>query len=1503
MYDLAPFSTFYRSFMVSMAEKPGSALHGATVYTGAAGEDLVLLGLDVDNNLKKAGDWVKNLANAEYQMETAIKREGKLWPVEEGDPWWKLSKEQMPEVINAWAANVGDQVPLMLLTMLGRKTGKTVGKPIGASVAAAVGAVTVGPEPSDVVTVPALATFITKLSEHLGGAAPMVAVEAAGFMDYAEHLKIDKDIAETYARWYGAVSGIVEYSQQLFRLKAFRGITTAGQKKLIVRILKEIGGNLFEGVEELTQESLQNWLMGKAIADQKLRNPDFEAVAPDVFEGGGRAFAIGTGVSIVTRGFGKGSVRILHSLSGATKAELDALSFELAPEKVRKKIRAELVKEVEKAEAEETHPVDEEMAEKIQRVVDEAAERPARREEEVDTGTLSKEEVSQLVEAGVDRQDAIDMNPVRARAILGTARLDASADALTVEEVGKRPEVGGEVTQADVDAYEEEFNRRKDIHVKEIIEARQKVPGAVPPISMKLQMEGVAKVREAEVELTEREAAEQLGTSLEQIRFNRDLRDKMSKNGIVITDDIRSAILKKGAPGLTKAEVEHLGKRPQAALRAGQKLGHDIGFKLAEAEGRLRARQAAEEIRLAKKLTKELQKKARELVKAAVTDPKLKKELLLRLKNEVKTADDLRPFAEKIFEGIERAEKKANVKELIGLTKTIKPDKMHKPFARAAKALLESIKVGRMKADTQIRLNAILDYAKAVVDSVHPDSIAAVEAQDLTNRLQKERRKTIGIRELDNQSLRQIIDTLTSIKTMNEQHDSIISEEEAEKVSERQKALKADARANQRPVNETETTAQKIGRGTKNFVGNLHGNLESVSDNVSGGRAGVISLWLKAKNNLTSFVYDVINRGVDEQTVYHRKSREVLRSILKKHGIDSKTIKAWFEAKRRSFEMLDARGNKQTVSFTVNELMAIFMHTRNTHNLDVLRQNGMDRILSGKRKVEIRGFTNEVLDEMIATLSDKQKAIAREVGSRLMDGMHKDALNETSQKLEGRDIATVLNYWPARRSIIREIAGEKIKGVQKLVESMGIFQERTGTGNPLRLSGFFETVYNSNKTIASYVGLAPALRDAKTVFSADVQKEYISSGWGKEVDTMRKFIERIEDNSIEAAPLDTVVKRLIGRFARSRFAINTKIWVRQQLSSLLMFAYVDASHIRAFRGMSNAEIIAEIKALSPQIGARFEGFRFDRDIGDASLENELMEYLTGELDLRDKFLLGMKYFDTNAIVDVYRASLSEITEARPDLKRDSAEFQQLLKERFEWLVRHTQPVWHVKDRSLLGSDPRPLWRSMTMFMSQREQIVRMVTNAAVEYAHSNKDVSALRRLGKVYGAVGMNMALFTLYNTMWALGVKRKKKSMLDVLSEFTQNSFGNLFFGKFASEIIRVYTEGIQKRSFQEVSFESPPLRLLTTAGTGLMQLNLAALHFLTGEIYISGPNRNQKKWKNELWTSADNIADAISGFTGLPYIGPKEIIKGLKSWGEEIDFDFEEEKPATKFRTGSKR
>ncbi|KKK78258.1 hypothetical protein LCGC14_2845370, partial [marine sediment metagenome] len=230
-----PGKMFFDAFKQSLADKPAMMLKGTEVYTPGRA-------MGMDSLLDKASTYLRSLQDPEERERLQKVASGRLWPTGEDRRWWQVEARYLPEVINAWAANVGDQIPIMLITQAGRTAGRIIGAPIAIAAGGAAALVTGGPDPSDVVTAPAVVAIVSEVTKHLGGAVPMIAMEAGNFMDAAEALKLDRDISEKYAKSYGLGSGAIEYAQQLWLLGRYSRISKAAQTTILKQVLSHIGG-------------------------------------------------------------------------------------------------------------------------------------------------------------------------------------------------------------------------------------------------------------------------------------------------------------------------------------------------------------------------------------------------------------------------------------------------------------------------------------------------------------------------------------------------------------------------------------------------------------------------------------------------------------------------------------------------------------------------------------------------------------------------------------------------------------------------------------------------------------------------------------------------------------------------------------------------------------------------------------------------------------------------------------------------------------------------------------------------------------------------------------------------------------------------------------------------------------------------------------------------------------------------------------------------------------
>ena len=236
-----------------------------------------------------------------------------LMPSQVGDHWYQRDLTEIPSVLNTWAAQVGDQVPILLHVGLGEVAAEIAGRAAG----------------------PAHKAVKTAMGMAVGGTYS-IALETGGFWDYAQDVGIDKDLAEKYARLYGVSAGPIEYSQNVFALKPITGMMGKVPKVVQNRVLKfvarELGVAIGEGVEEFTQNSLEKYFMGLAIDEMRSRYPEWKADKPDILEGGLRAFMIGAGVATITRGIGNISRATYNTLSTVEKKKVDKYGVKIEDE-------------------------------------------------------------------------------------------------------------------------------------------------------------------------------------------------------------------------------------------------------------------------------------------------------------------------------------------------------------------------------------------------------------------------------------------------------------------------------------------------------------------------------------------------------------------------------------------------------------------------------------------------------------------------------------------------------------------------------------------------------------------------------------------------------------------------------------------------------------------------------------------------------------------------------------------------------------------------------------------------------------------------------------------------------------------------------------------------------------------------------------------------------------------------------------------------------------------
>lgn len=338
-YAYGPLGALWNSMKQALAQKPAMMAGGLTAYT--PGKMLF-----VDPALQKTQEYLESKRDPGKQSDVEEILAGKLWPTRIGNKWYQVEPNLVIPTMTAWAAQVGDQFPLMLITA----TAEIGSRLIAGMVAGTTAIATAGPDPSDVVVVPMVYKATQKVTKELIqfglSAPPLVLMETGGFLDYASALGIDTDIAEKYSRLYGPASGVVEYVEQIGKIRPFMNLGKKSSQTLARKMLKELGMTGVEGLEELTQNTLEKYFIGQAIEEMKARNPEYDETKPGLLEGGLRSFVIGAGVSAITRGLGNVTSTVYNKYSPAVKDMLKKSGIEVKEPTPAEKAQAESAKQM-----------------------------------------------------------------------------------------------------------------------------------------------------------------------------------------------------------------------------------------------------------------------------------------------------------------------------------------------------------------------------------------------------------------------------------------------------------------------------------------------------------------------------------------------------------------------------------------------------------------------------------------------------------------------------------------------------------------------------------------------------------------------------------------------------------------------------------------------------------------------------------------------------------------------------------------------------------------------------------------------------------------------------------------------------------------------------------------------------------------------------------------------------------------------------------------------------
>lgn len=1394
-----PSKLFMQALSQSLAEKPAMMLRGTEVYTPGKAAGL-------DPLLDKAATFLESRNDPMLTEKLRKVAAGKLWPIGEDKKWWQVEKKYLPEVVNAWAVNVGDQIPIMLTMLAGQAVGKVAGTQVGAGVGVVAAMVTGGPDPTDVVTAPAVAALTQKLMGHIGGASGLVAIEAAGYMDAARSYGIHKDIAEENARLYGLGSGLIEYSQWMFRFLPYKQLGKGGAHRVLKAGLLHIGGTAFEGVEEISQEGLQRHLLRRAVKQMQVRDPSFTADIPATFEGWKRTGAIAVGVSAIVKLPAAGL-----TLAEARKQRAEqVLPKEMTEQAAKAKLAPEVKTVAEAPEIQIKQGI--KAVEYIKSVIEGDQYADLSQEERTEAGLkmlvevggevweglaeLTPEAVRQHIEAKLAPAEAKQPWEMKAsgkeyaampvdevdRAAFGFARKDIKT--LLPKELSIKWQ---EDYKSAVEQQEQSGLSKKEwaesIDLSEPIDVifedgKFKVDDGYhryhaatilgKPLNVDLTIKdkphkAIIKKALSEGKAVPRQVLEEYKSekwAQEALAKPAQVSEKKATEPTTLKEDVTGIL--GGLPakplGFTKDEMEHLGVRGRSALRGAQERGLKVGYKQGGAATVLDARRAMANFVIKKKLELKNRIDALNIVKTYV--PKAEQARYMRRVVNVKTEKNIEKLYTQIMDFLEKADQRQAVRDFKAFIKKAKKDykagqatfgKLRKSVRDDFVKVLDEFDLAKVSEDKAKELESRLKFIKRIAGEAEKvftefnddyEFNAGLEG-NVTDYLVMGQRRIDETNRLSKTPLKEL--TAQDIRQMQGLLQHLLE------VNNKKKDSKARWHAEN--LSRDIIASRNELPGPKTAISEYTGMLGTMRWVIVEGHATISTLanLVTGKTNTATrkILVDAPNKANNKRKALYKGFLTHFRRLADRAGI------AWSDVAKLNDTTRIIIGGKE-FDVTYDDLLSLYAHIQADDNLiRILTTEGLNfytyETIGGifrKRHInEVGTPTLAELREVAALVPQAHKKLLT-VHFQTNRDVQAPSINQMSMQTENYEKAVYNKYWHVSRQMERIPEGKRTD-LSVSAEAWGRFKNRTGGKQRINIRSFSQEVILGMQMDAAYATMTTVMEDARTLLgNKSWRRKAKDAGHRRALNELVVMFRRAQGLISDQSIIDMTAANILSSAGKSILSARPSGMGVQIASVPAAHKVVNAKYFLKAETPSLKEI-NELMERSPVLWLRWKGKQFDYALGAVGAHKAFQGMLFDHTDKIDKLLSPYLWGDQIAIWKIWKAAGRQVAD-RGNITEGTTEHEEATLELL-YDALETQPQWDMMHRSPITSSPSAWVRGMTMFMSARNAQYQVLLQAVDDV---QKGRITQRQATERIGSIGMSAAMVSISKRTFRLAVK-----------------------------------------------------------------------------------------------------------------------------------------------------
>jgi hypothetical protein len=614
-----------------------------------------------------------------------------------------------------------------------------------------------------------------------------------------------------------------------------------------------------------------------------------------------------------------------------------------------------------------------------------------------------------------------------------------------------------------------------------------------------------------------------------------------------------------------------------------------------------------------------------------------------------------------------------------------------------------------------------------------------------------------------------------------------------------------------------------------------------------------------------------------------RKALMRIRERLAEIGLTAKDF-------RRMTELREVSIGGETVKITAEDLMALYRHSRDEYNLRALLDAPGYRIGNKNTKP----FTGvEELYEALDQLSDQERAYA-DLYAEINRTVTAPAVNKASVELEGFELADNPTYWPIRYVQAVRAAG----GTSDIaIEDFGRYQPRVGGTGRLRIVPYSHEMLRCIQEDATYAGMMVPLHNARTILNQrDLQDYARDIGQKDTLEAIIQILRNVQGNPSSASIAEKLGRGVLNKYAQSVLSLRISTIGTQVGSLPAALAEIDPKY--AVGVVPSQERLRKLEERSDVLWKRWSSRHITIEMGNiaASHAPEMLFFETHPW--AEKPLKALVASDRQTIGLIAGMVENEIRATRPDLAVGSDAYWDAVARRTEQVVRRTQPMWDMLNRSSLGADPGVWKRSILMFRSALEAQYNILLRAHNRYAKSDKSMDEKLRLAKAQASVVASAGMVAIWKrllkmalaagatgTMIALGIKDPTEDddesaaevAKDMAIDTGQNMLGLLPGGNLFGQVIRNTVEvAAGESTWGREPYDTPIGDLINGIGT--------TAFVRTPKLARAMATEDWEAATDEAIRIMDDGLDLTAKLTGMPYSGPRsEIIRPIQKAAKE--------------------